>query len=504
MKNKNTNILELKQKLDTLQSYQKYHKLDFIFPDTGDYRRELYKPHLEFMKAGATHRFRVFCGGNRSGKSFTMAAELAYHITGDYPEWWEGKRIKKLTTVWVVAESGALFRDSLQKLLFGEPGEDVGTGLLPLAEKNNGVGIIRYSAMQGTPGAIGTALCRHKKGHNVSIVIKTNEMSREQFQAAKVGIVAFDEEPREEIYTECLMRLMGAGKEPGILMMAFTPLKGLSNVVLKFLPNGQFPERGSPIDDPEKYICRVEWADVPHLSEQDKNEILKNIPPNERDPRSKGVPSLGSGRIYPIDDEFVFVKPFQIPDYWPRAFGLDFASYAGYTAAVWIAQDPMSKTKYVYAEYKRRHVSDEVHVMSIQARGKWIQGVADPSGGGRRDNGDLRLDFYRKLGLNLVPGENAFLTGIAKTLNEFESGKTKIFDNLLELKKEIATYRFDSKDPNVAARNQEDHVLDALRYLLSKFEWVAKSIEDVFRFNNSADNKRRKRNSQSRDSLTGY
>lgn len=461
--------------IEALQYKNKYNSLETYFPDTGPYRRELYKPHLEFMAAGYDKRFRVFAGGNRSGKSLTMSYELVCHALLQYPTWWTGKRFKNISTIWIVAESGALFMQSMQKTLFGRPGEDVGTGLIPLASNNNGVGLVDWKSMPGTPGAIGSCVIKNAKGKFVSINIKTNEMTREQFQAAEVDVVAFDEEPREDIYTEALMRLMGTrGKEPGIALFAFTPLKGLSNVVLKFLPDGEFPERGSPINAPDKFICRVEWQDVPHLSEEDKTQMLAEIPVNEREARTKGIPGLGSGRIYPVEESFITVKSFEIPDHWPRAFGLDFASPNGYTAAIWIAEDPNTKVRYIYSEYKRSKTIDEVHIETIKSKGGWIKGGHDPASG-VRDNGTMRADFYRSKGLDIIAGENALIGGISSLLSQFETGALKVMAHCVEFLKEYRLYRYDSKDPNKPAPKQHDHLLDALRYVDSVFEWIAKS-----------------------------
>lgn len=464
-------LLEIASAIEALNYQNKYLKFYNTFPDTGPLRRELYKPHCEFMRAGKEKRFRVFAGGNRSGKSHTLAYELVCHMTLDYPDWWEGKRFKNISTIWIVAESGALFRDSLQKTLLGDPGEDIGTGMIPLADKNNGIGLVEWKAMPSIGGAIGSFIVKNKKGKFVSVIVKTNEMSREQFQAAKVDIVAFDEEPKPEIYTECLMRLMGTGKEPGIAMFAFTPLKGLSEVVLKFLPDGQFPERGSPVDEPDKYICRVEWQDVPHLSKEDKETMLKEIPANEREARTKGVPGLGSGRIYPVEESFIVVPSFKIPDHWPRAFGLDFASPNGYTAAVWVAEDPNTKVRYIYSEYKRSKQIDEYHIEAIRSKGDWIPGGCDPASG-VRDNGTMRSDFYRSKGIDLTAGQNAILGGISSILSQFETGTLKIMSHCVEFLKEYRVYRYDSKDPNKPARDQQDHLLDALRYVDSLFEWI--------------------------------
>jgi phage terminase large subunit-like protein len=493
-------LAEIAESLQALSEYNKYNKLKLVFPDKGPLRRDLYGPAMEFMKKGKDHRFRVYMGGNRSGKSFTTLVELCFHLTGMYPDWWEGKKFKKPTTVWIIGESGALFRDSAQRLLFGEAGEEIGTGLLPLAEKNNGCGIVDYYAMPGTPGAIGSAIIKHMSGHTVSLIVKTNEMQREQFQAAKVDVILFDEEPREDIYTECLMRLMGIGKskEPGIAMLAFTPLKGLSEVVLKFLPNGQFPSTGSPIENPDQYICRVEWSQVPHLSKEDQETMINQIPKHERDARRKGIPTLGSGRIYPVDEDLITVKPFMIPDYWPRCFAMDFGWHK--TAVLWGAKDPSTDELYIYSEYYRGEELPLIHAESIKAKGSWIPGICDPSGGGRNADGRMLIDIYRSLGLDLTEGENAIEAGIARVLGLFETGKLKIFSTLQNTLNELRIYRYDSKDPNKPAKNQADHLMDALKYITSLFDWVAKSKHDF-----ESEERRIERVVKSnRDNLTGY
>lgn len=493
-------LQKLAQAMKDLAEKNKYSKLKLAFPDEGQFRRELYRPHLGFFKAGSRCRFRVIMGANRSGKSFTMATELAYHASGEYPHWWEGKVLKKPTTIWIIAESGALFRDSLQKCLFGNPGEEIGTGLLPLADKNNGIGIIDYSYMPGTPGGIGSCQVRHKKGHIVSIVIKTNEMGREQFQAAKVSVLAFDEEPREDIYVEALMRLMGAGSEPGIAMLAYTPMKGFSNVTLKFLPNGQFPDKGSPIDEPDKYICRVEWTDTPHLSEDDKRAMLAEIPANQRDARTRGIPTLGAGQVFPVNEEFICCPALKIPSYWPRVYGYDFGWKN--TAAIWVAQDPTTKIKYVYMEYKQGEVADYVHAQCVKTKGEWIPGISDPSGGGRRDDGSLRVEFMRTLGLNLTPGYNSLNTGLSSLLHQLESGLLKIFNTCPKILAELRVYRYDPNNPNMPAKNQDDHLIDALRYADSRFDDIAMSEED---FNYDPDDDFSSiRNDNTRDPRTGY
>ena len=466
-------LLSIARAIQTFSEHKKYNLIDSVFPDEGPFARELYHKHVEFFDAGALRRFRVLGGGNGSGKSFTGSVELTYHMTGEYPSWWKGKRFKKAIKAWVVCESGSLWRDSMQQALLGSVGEEIGTGLIRQ-------GLVHDTkSMPGVPGAIGQIQTKHRAGGISSVTVKTFEMGRSQFQAATLDLLIFDEEPPEDIYSECIMRTRGVKgvKEPGIVMMMFTSLKGLTDVVLRYLPNGRFPPDNVHPEHPDRYAIAIGWDDAPHLTEEDKATMIAEMPANERDARTKGIPALGSGRIYPIAEDDIKCTPFPIPDYYPRAYGLDFGW--NNTAALWIAQDPTTQVKYVYAEYKKGKVTDSQHAYAIKERGDWMSGAADPSGGGRRDDGKMRIDYYRSLGLDLHPGYNSLITGIAQVYNELESGMLKVFSNLEIFFNEYRVYRYDAKDPNKPARNQDDHLMDTLRYLLSIFEMIAVSHYDV-------------------------
>jgi len=467
-------LLELAESIQVVSEHNKYNLIDSIFPDTGDFSRHAYKKHIGFIQAGRNHRFRVLSGGNGAGKSFTGAVELTYHMTGEYPDWFEGHRFKKPIKVWIVAESGSLWKDSLQGCLLGGSSDEYGTGLIRKSLLSPAP-----KSMPGVPGAVGQIFCKHKAGGTSALTVKTFEMGRNQFQAATLDLILFDEEPPEQVYTECVARLRGVKgrKDPGICLLLFTPLKGISSVVLRFLPNGQFPEGGQHPEHPERYAIPVTQDDAPHLTEADKQAMLAEYPPNERDARSKGIPALGSGRVYPIMEEEITVSPFSIPDYYERAYGLDFGW--NNTAAIWGAQDPVTKVIYIHAEYKKGKMADYQHVFAVQQKGDWIPGIADPSGGGRRDDGRMRIDHYRELGLELIPGINSLTPGIGKVYTMLESGTLKIFSNMEMFLSEFRVYRYDVKDPNRIARNQDDHLLDAMRYLISQFEMVAMSRDQM-------------------------
>lgn len=475
-------LKRLQSSMTALSEYQRFHKLDFVFTEEAGYNsREAYKKHWEFMQAGSTHRFRMLSGGNGSGKSFTIGCEIAYHATGLYPIGWTGKRLKNPKMFWLVAETANLFKDSLQRTLFGNQGEEIGTGLIPYAEKReDGVGIIKVNAFPGITGAIGSVLVKHKDGGVVSIIVKTFDMGRANLQAANIDLVAFDEEPPGDVYEECIMRTRGTRtKEPGISMLAFTPLKGLTDVVLRYLPNGQFPDSGTHPEEKERYAIAITWKDAPHLSETDKQQMIAEIPSNLRASRTMGIPTLGAGRIYPVLEEDIIVNNLKIGPEWKRAYGLDFGWQC--TAAIWGAKDPLTGVLYLYGEYYRGQQAPFVHASSILARGKYIKGAPDPAGGGtNQKDGSNLINEYILAGLDLAIdwdgkslADNAVNAGIARILGMLETGMLKVCYNLENWLKEFRVYRYDPKDPNRVARNQHDHLLDATRYLISIFDQIA-------------------------------
>jgi phage terminase large subunit-like protein len=202
-----------------------------LYPDQGQLRRELYPKHLGFFEAGAVHNERAFIGGNRTGKSTCVGYEAVLHLIGYYPEWWTGRRFHRPITAWLCGEDTKALRESLQIGLLGRYGE-MGTGLIP---KEN---ILNVTPRSGVAEAYDTITIRHSSGGISRGVLKTYDQGRESYQGAKVEVIMLDEEPPMPIYTEALMRTMATvpGEENGILMAAFTPLKGLSDVVMSFMP----------------------------------------------------------------------------------------------------------------------------------------------------------------------------------------------------------------------------------------------------------------------------
>lgn len=232
-------LISVAEALKVLDDRKRYNQQEFLFPDTGPFRRELYRKHLIFFKAGAVYKERALIAGNRTGKTYTAAAELSFHLNGRYPHWWEGKVFNHPIKAWSVGKTHETTRDILQTYMLGER-YDLGTGMIPKDDLEN------TTTKPGIPGAIQDAYIKHyTKGiyDGLShLQFKSYVQGVEAFMGTSIDVAQLDEEPDQPaIYSECLTRTMTTD---GIIICTFTPLMGLSDTVLSFLPGGKFPQGG--------------------------------------------------------------------------------------------------------------------------------------------------------------------------------------------------------------------------------------------------------------------
>ncbi len=217
---------ELISLLEEKQRRRKRREFYHLFPDEGPLRRELYHRHLEFFEAGKIHKERCFMAGNRVGKTVGAGYEITAHITGEYPEWWNGLRYDRGVRVLAAGDTGATTRDIIQTKLIG-PFDDIGTGMIP------GDLILDLVPKRGLPNAYEEIHVRHLPTKGVSkIKLRSYDQGRRIFQGTEEDIVWFDEECPEDVYDEALIRTMTTS---GITMLTFTPLSGLTPLVISFL-----------------------------------------------------------------------------------------------------------------------------------------------------------------------------------------------------------------------------------------------------------------------------
>jgi phage terminase large subunit-like protein len=462
--------LSREQKIEALQILEEQErrksrrKITTYFPETGPLRRELYPKHCQFFEAGIGHRERLMLAANRVGKTEGVGGyEMALHLTGQYPSWWVGRRFDRPVKAWAAGDTGKTVREILQYKLLGPVGA-WGTGLIP------GESISRI--VRGTGGVADTVeivYVRHASGQDSCLIFKSYDQRREAFQGTEQDVIWLDEEPPLEIYTECLIRTM---TNNGMIMLTFTPLLGMSNVVMQFLPDGQLPEGVSDIGG--RYIVMATWDDAPHLDEAAKKELWNSLPPFQRDARSKGIPQLGAGAIYPVPESDLLVPAFPVPAHWPRGYGMDVGW--NFTAGIWGAHDRETDTLYLVHEYKRSQAEPSVHVHGMKAPGDWIPGFIDPASRGRgQKDGEQLFSDYRNLGLKIDLADNGVESGLYSVWNRMSTGRLKVFQHLAGWLGEFRLYRRDEKGHVV---KQNDHLMDAMRYLESRIgKFITKPVD---------------------------
>ena len=81
-------------------------------------------PQRAFHAAGAGHRERLLMAGNQLGKTWAGANELAMHLTGAYPDWWQGRRFEGAIQAWLGSVSQEVSRATVQRLLLSQSDAD--------------------------------------------------------------------------------------------------------------------------------------------------------------------------------------------------------------------------------------------------------------------------------------------------------------------------------------------------------------------------------------------
>lgn len=184
------------------------------------------------MNQGKTFNERMLLGGNRVGKTLTASYEVTAHATGLYPHWWEGRVFAEPCSIWVAGDTSKTTRDIIQSSLLGPVGnkEAEGTGMLPAHT------IVDTTTKLGLADAIESVFVRHVSGGISTIQLKSFDQRREAFQGTTCDVIWLDEEPEQDIVTECLLRTMTSD---GLIMITCTPLMGLTELMLSYLPDLQ-------------------------------------------------------------------------------------------------------------------------------------------------------------------------------------------------------------------------------------------------------------------------
>jgi phage terminase large subunit-like protein len=420
--------------------------------DPAEDRLAYYVPYPKqraFHAAGATARERLLMAGNQLGKTLAGGFEVAMHMTGRYPEWWCGKRFDRPVVGWVCGRTGEDLRGGMQRILLGRPGQ-IGTGAIPKES------IVDLVTARGVSGLYDVIRVAHDKGGASSAITKSYKAGREAFQGETLDFVSFDEEPPADIYIEGLTRTNIGG---GPVWLTFTPLLGMSEVVRRFLLELS----------PDRSVTQMTIDDVTHYSEEEKAKIIASYPPHEREARLKGVPVLGSGRIFPVPEEDIACAEREFPRHWPRIGGMDFG-YDHPFAAVELVWDRDTDTVYVVRSFRHREGSPVVHAAALRPWGKlpW----AWPRDGSRETlegAGVALAKQYGAQGLDMLTepaqfedGSVSVEAGLMDMLDRMKTGRFKVLKHLNDWFEEFRLYH--RQDGRVV--KEGDDLMAATRYAL--------------------------------------
>ena len=448
--------LEIVQELERRKAYEKISNYDPL-------------PYQDqFHETGRKNNQRLLMAANRIGKSYCGAAEMAFHLTGLYPKWWTGKRYDKCITAWACGVSNETTRDIVQNELCGTPedSEAWGTGMIPKDL------IVSSERRPGVPNAKSSILVKHKNGRNSTLHFKSYEQGVAKFMGKSVDCIWLDEEPPNEIYSQCVTRTLD---RKGMVYMTFTPESGMTDTVASFINDIKKKQsiNNATWDDAKEDVKSVINKQPGHLTADMMEQVLNALPPHEREMRSRGVPVVGSGLVFPLSEDDISVESPIIQDHWLKIAGIDFG-WDHPTAVVWGALDQDADIFYVYDVYSNRKMSPIEHSRSIIERPHFIP-IAYPHDGNRRDSmGNPGLaEQYRRCGCNVMldhfsnppglgqkKGTNSVEEGIQEMYQYMQEGKFKVAKHLLDWFNEFRMYH--RKDGKIVALR--DDIMSATRY----------------------------------------
>lgn len=421
-------------------------------------RMKYFKPYpwqAEFYKSGKDNKQRLLMAANRVGKTASMALEVAFHLTGEYPEWWEGVKFNRPVSLWCLGVSGEQLRDVLVKELFGAylgDGKFDGSGLIPQKL------VYQVTPAMGTPRLPRDVAVRHTAGNTSTVSFKSYTQGQHVLMGSSQDFIWIDEEPVDAtIYPQCLTRTAtGNDGKGGYVVMTFTPENGVTELVSQFMDNRA---KG-------QHLANATWEDAQHLDAETKEQLLAAIPEYQRDMRSKGIPVLGEGMVFPIAEEAVKCEPFEIPPHYKKLAAIDFG-ITHPTTVVWTAYNADTDTIYVYDVYKKADEVPAIHAAVIKSRGKDIPVIYPHDGDStEKGSGKTLAEMYLEAGVLMIgkftnpDGTNYVEPALMEMLERFRTGRLKVFNNLLPWFEEFRRYH--RKKGKI--HKEFDDLMDATRY----------------------------------------
>lgn len=406
---------------------------------------------------------RLFLGGNRSGKTTTgmtygniqcLPPEFVPEHLRRFKRWgWDGPCFGRVIT------------PDLTSTMEGVVLQKVRDWCPPGALKGNSVDRA-FDKVQ--------RVLKFKNGSWIQFM--SNDQDLDKFGGTALHWVLFDEEPRQDVYSENLMRLIDYGGER---LFTMTPLSGMSWVYDEFFE----PWERDELEDAR--IVVVDMDDNPHLSEEGKRIALSGLSGEELEARKSGRFVSFQGLIYPSFSTSTHVIPDYVPGEPPERGGLPegVEFFEGidpgirHMAAVLFCFLDFDDKLVVYDELaiQGQTVADVCKRIKLK-REQWQVRpsftVIDPAARNKSSQtGRSDQQEYLDHGIPTIPGQNEVRAGINRVRERLEANRLLICARCQELRGEFKKYRWakNSTRTENAPREQpakvDDHLLDVIRYI---------------------------------------
>jgi phage terminase large subunit-like protein len=441
----------------------RYHQLKYFRP---------FKHQFEFFKTGNSER-RGILAANRIGKTVSTCFETAYHLTGLYPDWWEGHRYSGPITAMVAGEGWSQVALVLQNELLGTQdvkiSENLGSGAIPREC------IVTGTMRNDGANCIGVEI-RHKSGGNSYLLFANYTQEVRQLQGFKLNLAVFDEQPPDDFFSEIVTR---TATTQGKVLCSFTPLKGLNGLVSKFWNK----------EEGYEYI-RVSWDDcpeydpwgLPFLLNATRRQLERDYLPHEREARIAGKPVMGKGAVFQLSNwptyktgEIDFTRLPNIQ----RVIALDLGLVNDKTVISLIYWEPYERVAYLHRQIIVQGIEEAVptqyinHLLRPEVFGTPIVLPADANTSGRytMSSSSIRelfesyeLNVYEKAIMNPPDNEGRVTNhksyGINQMRQMLEVGSLMVNENCTNFLSEAQNYFVDER----GRFSDPDDCIDSCRY----------------------------------------
>lgn len=466
----NTKLDELLLLLEELEKETKYNKLKHFVPDGW---------HKDMFEAGKTERVRGVLSANRTGKSYAASAELAMHLTGLYPSWWNGHRFDRPIDAMALGSSWSqmMGQKAIHELFFG-PAYDIGSGWIP---KN----CIVDTRGAGQLGAIGFAQIKHISGGISTLKMATYGQGDSNIMGSALSFFLVDEDPNDAtIINQLIKRGWSIPDSRGLVVM--TPEHGLTKSVEMFWDEKGLYHSG---------LIHRTLFDSTLYSEEQKQTMLNSIEPWARRFSIYGEPSAGAASVFQgiAADDITLPTP-EIQRNWKRMSAIDFGKRDA-NVVTFIAWDPESDTYYLYDEVATEGKDAiEVAPLILPRQKGFIPMIAPADGSQERGTGVTLVQIYKESGVIVAPkhcanwnydseGKNRSIsTGIAFMRKLMKEGRFFVSPKCQLFLKEFSLYSFDDNGKFVDKNN---HAIDSCRYCITAISTFGISENDSKQNNNS-------------------